>query len=75
MKKRRSKYCICKIAIPNYKGDDLFCNKCKKAIRVKGRKIWKINPATKIEKNKKGYDRKTDQNKFKLDIKEGETYE
>jgi len=58
MKKRQSKYCKCKIAIPNYKEDNIICNRCNKIINVKIRKFWKMNPFTKIEKNKKKYNRK-----------------
>lgn len=60
MKKRQSKNCKCKIAIPKYDKEGIICTRCKKSIKIDIRKVWKIRPATKIEKNKKKYNRKRD---------------
>ncbi|MCB4757492.1 MAG: hypothetical protein LHV69_10770 [Elusimicrobia bacterium] len=46
-------------------------SKVKKKGKVKVRRLWKIHPATRIERDRKKYDRKRLTREFKRETQEG----
>lgn len=68
----KSKCCNAKVKIIGKITMFYLCTKCKNACDIIfiNRKMWNINPATKIKKSKKLYDRKKGKRKLNKQLKE-----
>jgi len=73
-KKQKSKYCQCKKARVSYTNEEIVCSKCWKPIKLKIRKIWTINPHTRIKESDKKYNRKRAKRKLRKQLEEENGY-